>query len=124
MYSVTEIEFNRLVDESLETIPELFKSKLDNIVFIIEDYPGVDDMRRLKLNDRTSLLGLYSGVPYTHRTTWYGGTVPDRILLFKKNIEVLCRTEAELRSKIREVIIHEIAHYFGMGEKEIREAGY
>lgn len=124
MYSVSETEFHRLVDESIETIPEIFKSKLDNIVFIIEDYPGADDMRRLNLKDITSLLGLYSGVPYTHRSTWYAGTVPDRILLFRKNIEAVCRSEEELRSKIREVIIHEIAHYFGMGEKEIRDAGY
>ena len=70
------------------------------------------------------MIGLYSGIPYTHRNTWYAGTVPDRIILFQSNIEAICRSKEELTAKIREVVIHEIAHYFGMTDKEIREAGY
>lgn len=121
---VTEEEFQKYTELALESIPEEFRSKLDNIVFIIEPYPSADDLRRLDIKHRADLLGLYSGTPYTHRNTWYAGTIPDRIILFKKNIESHCRTKDELVAKIREVVIHEVAYYFGMSDKEIREAGF
>jgi predicted Zn-dependent protease with MMP-like domain len=121
---VTEEEFQKYTELALESIPEQFRSKLDNIVFIIEPFPSDDDLRRLDIKHRYDLLGLYSGTPYTHRNTWYAGTIPDRIILFQKNIESHCRTKDELVAKIREVVIHEIAHYFGMTDREIREAGF
>lgn len=124
MISVSEEEFQEIMETSMESIPDAFKEKLDNIVFIIEDYPSNSDLSRLGMTDRRQLLGLYSGVPYTHRNTWYAGTMPDRIILFKKNIEALCGTKEDLSKKIKEVVIHEIAHYFGMTDKEIRKAGY
>lgn len=124
MYTASEDEFQSYVDEAIETVPQAFKDKISNLVFIAEDYPSASDMERLGLEDRYSLLGLYSGTPYTHRGHWYFGTVPDRIILFQKNIERLCSTSQQLKVKIREVIVHEIAHYFGMTEDEIREAGY
>ncbi len=124
MYKVSEEEFHELVDAAIETIPENFKEKLDNIIFIVEDYPSESDMARLGMDNKHYLLGLYSGTPYTHRSTWYAGTVPDRIILFQKNIEPLVNTKDQLNEKIREVIVHEIAHYFGMNEDEIRDAGY
>ncbi|MCX7877550.1 MAG: metallopeptidase family protein [Ignavibacteria bacterium] len=124
MYRVSRDVFHKLVEDALELIPDLFKSKIANLVFIVEDYPSDSDLERLNLKERYSLLGLYSGVPYTHRNSWYYGVTPDRIILFQRNIEALCNNESELRMKILEVIVHEIAHYFGMNEKEIREAGF
>lgn len=124
MFRVSEEEFHDMVDSAIETIPENFKEKLDNIIFIAEDFPSESDLSRLGMSDGRYLLGLYSGVPFTHRSTWYSGTVPDRIILFQKNIEPLCNTKEQLKEKIREVMVHEIAHYFGMDEDEIREAGY
>jgi len=124
MTSISEEEFQKYIEHSLENIPQNFKEKLENLVFIIEDYPSIQDLERLDLKYKEQLLGLYSGVPYTYRNTSYMGTVPDRIILFKKNIESICRNEKELQLKINEVVIHEIAHYFGMKEHEIRKAGY
>lgn len=124
MYQVTDEEFNSFMEASMSSIPSAFSAKLENIVFIFEDFPSDNDIERLKLKDRRTLLGLYSGVPFTHRNTWYGGTIPDRIILFKKNIEAIVNSEAELKEKIKEVIIHEVAHYFGMTEQQIRKAGY
>ncbi len=124
MTQVTEEEFHEYIELSLESIPQAFKEKLDNVVFIVEDYPSKHDLERLGLKHREQLLGLYSGVPYTHRNSSYMGTIPDRIILFQKNIESICYSKEELKNKIKEVIIHEIAHYFGMSENEIRNAGY
>jgi len=124
MFTVSEEEFHMMMEHALEEIPDIFKRKIDNLAFISEPYPSESDLSRLGLSSKYSLLGLYSGVPYTHRSTWYGNVTPDRIILFQKNIESLCMNRDELVKKIREVIIHEVAHYFGMDEDEIRKAGY
>src|SRR4030095_8279663 len=124
MFRVSEEEFHEMMEKALEVIPSNFKDKIENLVFISEPYPSENDIERLNLRSRFSLLGLYSGIPYTHRSTWYGNVTPDRIILFQKNIESLCNNKEELFDKIKEIIIHEVAHYFGMDEDEIREAGY
>ena len=108
----------------METVPENFKNKMENIVFIAEPYPSESDLDKVGIAKGSMLLGLYSGTPYTRRNTWYAGTTPDRIILFQKNIEAVCNSKEQLKSKIREVVIHEIGHYFGMNEEQIREAGY
>ena len=122
--NVTAEEFQELMELAMESIPKDFKNRMDNIAFIVEPFPSSSDLARLGMTNGRHLLGLYSGIPYTHRNTWYAGTVPDRIILFQSNIEAICRSKEELTAKIREVVIHEIAHYFGMTDKEIREAGY
>jgi predicted Zn-dependent protease with MMP-like domain len=121
---VSEEEFHEYMNEAVENIPHVFKDKIENLAFISEDYPTESDIGRLGLRDKYSLLGLYSGVPYTFRNTYYMNVTPDRIILYKKNIESLCNNITELKEKIREVVIHEVAHYFGMDEDEVRSAGY
>jgi predicted Zn-dependent protease with MMP-like domain len=124
MISVSEEHFSEMMEDELHAIPEPFKEKIENLVFMVEPYPSDSDLGRVGLTDRYSLLGIYSGVPYTSRNTYYMNTTPDRIILFQKNIERYCHTEEELKVKIREVLIHEIAHYFGMDEDQVRAAGY
>ncbi len=124
MISVDEEHFSEMMEEALHAIPEPFKDKIENLVFMVEPYPSDADLGRVGLTDRYSLLGIYSGVPYTNRNTYYMNTTPDRIILFQRNIERYCNTVDELKIKIREVLIHEIAHYFGMDEDQVRAAGY
>lgn len=121
---VSEEEFQQLMEQAMESIPEAFKKRMENIVFLVEQFPSNTDLSRLNMKDGRYLLGLYSGIPYSHRNTWYAGAMPDRIILFQQNIEAVCKTKEELVNKIKEVVIHEIAHYFGMDEKQIRDAGY
>jgi predicted Zn-dependent protease with MMP-like domain len=124
MISVSEEEFYAMMEEAIEAIPDAFKDKIENLAFIVEPYPTESDLGRLGLKDKYTLLGLYSGIPYTSRNTWYAGVTPDRIILFQKNIEARCSSVRELKERIREVVIHEVAHYFGMDEDEVRAAGY
>ena len=88
--------------------------------------PSEELVRNLRLRSKHHLLGLYQGVPLTARGSWYGTmpVVPDKISLYQKNIEAQCSTEEEIEDKIYEVLLHEIGHYFGMSEDEIRAAGY
>ena len=124
MITVSEEEFTEMMEEARHTIPEPFKEKIENLAFMAEPYPTEADLGRVGLTDRYSLLGIYSGVPYTYRNTYYMNTTPDRIILFQKNIERYCNNMDELKEKIREVLVHEIAHYFGMDEDQVRAAGY
>ncbi len=118
--------FEMIVEKAFEELPPEFKSKIDNVHVVVEDLPGELDLRNVNLSSKYSLLGLYSGVPLSRRGVDYGvyPVVPDRITLFKENIERFCRGDKETEAKIREVLIHEVAHYFGMTDQEIRKAGY
>lgn len=124
MFQVSENVFQEIMEDALLKIPKAFKDRIENIAFIVEAYPSLHDLEKLNVTNQYHLLGLYSGIPYTSRNTNYSSALPDRIILFQKNIESLCNTRAELESKIKEVLIHEIAHYFGMDEDEVAAAGY
>lgn len=106
-------KFEEIVRKALKKLPKIFRKKLENIEIIIEDEPL----------DKKSLLGLYQGVPLKKRGFWYGNVMPDRITLFKNNIELISRSEDDIEEWINKVLIHEIAHYFGFGEEEIRNIG-
>ncbi len=116
-------QFEERAQEIFDTLPELFGKKIDNVHIIVEDYPS-DDVIASTRAGRTTLLGLYQGIPLTHRGTWYGAspTLPDRISLYQKNIESQCKNDDEVIECIREVLFHELGHYFGMNEREIRNA--
>jgi predicted Zn-dependent protease with MMP-like domain len=118
--------FEELVNRAFENLPEIFRTNIDNVQFVIEDYPSDEQFSKVKHASKYSLLGLYEGIPLKFRGPWYGSsaTVPDRISLFQKNIESYSSDENEIERNVREVLIHEIGHYFGMSEEEIRKASY
>jgi len=101
----------------------MFTEKVDNVHIVVEDYPSEEELDRVG-GKRDSLLGLYQGVPLPYRGTWYGAApvVPDTITLYQKNIEAVCKDEAEIERRIVEVLFHELGHYFGMNEKQVRQA--
>ena len=109
-----------------EALPELFRKSIDNVHIVVEDLPAGQVSRRAGVRAGGVLLGLYEGVPLTKRDTGYGmvPVLPDRITLFKRNLERFSRTDEELRVNIRDTLIHEIGHYYGMSERQIRAAGY
>jgi predicted Zn-dependent protease with MMP-like domain len=114
-----EVErFNELVDEAVASIPEEFRSKLDNVMIDVRPIAAPDVYRNLSKNP-WGLLGVYQGVPYADRGPWYGNVLPDRILIFQKPIERQCRNDAEVRKLIRRVVIHEVGHYFGLSDNEL-----
>jgi predicted Zn-dependent protease with MMP-like domain len=118
--------FEMIVEKAFDELPPEFKSRIENVHVVVEDLPDDMDLLGVKVRNKYSLLGLYSGVPLKHRGTNYGvyPVTPDRIKLFKENIERISANDNEVEAKIREVLIHEVAHYFGMTDTEIRKAGY
>lgn len=103
-------QFRRLVLKAIKKLPKIFRDKMENVEIVIEDEPV----------DQKSLLGLYQGVPLKHRGSWYGNVLPDKITLFQRNIERQCRDKAEVEILVNDVLIHEIGHYFGFDEEDLR----
>ena len=118
---VTEEEFEELVTEAISTLPEKFRERMENIVVVIESLPSRELLMEMKIKSPYGLLGLYRGVPYTRRGIWYRNVMPDKIIIFKKPIEVRCRNKEEIKESVRRVVIHEIGHYFGLGEADLRK---
>ena len=113
-------EFERLVLKAIEELPEKFRKKLENIEIVIEDKPQAVTLIECKISPVATLLGLYHGVPLKKRGPWYGNILPDKITIYQKNIESLCRSQEEIEERVCEVVRHEIGHYFGLKEEELR----
>ena len=121
---ITKEEFEKIVDEALEEIPDYFKKNIKNLEFIVMDYPTVDMLSRIGIYGRGTLLGLYEGIPLKKRGMGYQGVLPDRITLFMYPIvQQSKRLNVPLKEKVKKVLMHEIGHYFGLTEGELRKMG-
>ncbi|MCI0705879.1 MAG: metallopeptidase family protein [Ignavibacteriae bacterium] len=120
---MTRERFEEIAQAAFDSLPPMFTERVENVNIVIEDYPSEEVLKNVR-GGRDSLLGLYQGVPLPHRGSWYGAVpvVPDTITLFQKNIEAVCKNEEEIERRIVEVLFHELGHYFGMNEKEVRRA--
>jgi predicted Zn-dependent protease with MMP-like domain len=112
--------FERLAREALESLPHGFKKLIHNVAIMVEDRPSGGVRHGTRIPGSGTLLGLYHGVPFTHRGPYYGNTPPDVIVLFQEAIESLGGGEEAIRDRVREVLMHEIGHYFGLSEEELR----
>jgi predicted Zn-dependent protease with MMP-like domain len=115
--------FERFVAEAIETLPEIFREKIDNVEVMVEDWPDRETMRQAGVHHPTQLLGFYHGVPQTKRTHYYGQVLPDKISIYRRPILMRCRTPEEVRSTIHRVVRHELAHHFGIDDDRLREIG-
>ncbi len=121
---LTPEDFERLVAEALDGLPEWVRERMENLAIIVEPWPTHDQRRKTGTSRGTLLLGLYEGIPLTKRGQGYNLVAPDRITLFQGPLELLADSPAALVQLIRHTEIHEIAHYLGFSEMEIRRLGY
>ena len=108
---MTARDFDQLVERAVRAIPARFRRRLHNVAFVVEAEPP-----------RPDLLGLYEGRPLTHRGVSDGFTMPDRITIFQGPHERLARSRERLEQMVRDTVWHEVAHYFGMDETQVRRA--
>jgi len=113
--------FERLVAKAVADLPEEFQERLDNIDVVVQDEPTSRQLADTGLKRGETLLGLYQGVPLTRRGPHYGMVVPDKITIFQKPIEAICRSETEIQREIQQVVKHEIAHHFGIDDTKLRQ---
>jgi predicted Zn-dependent protease with MMP-like domain len=115
--------FEGLVAEALESLPDEIAGWLDNVAIVVADWPTPEQLAQADVGPGGLLFGLYVGVPKTHRGFTYGEIIPDKIIIFQRSIERVCRTPAQVRECVRKTVLHEVGHHFGMGEQELRDAG-
>ena len=113
--------FEWLVAEVVDSLPDEFHTKLENIDVVVQDEPTPSQLAEIGLKRGETLLGLYQGVPLTKRSRHYGMVVPDKITIFQKPIETKCKNDTEVKAEIRRVVQHEIAHHFGIGDARLRQ---
>jgi predicted Zn-dependent protease with MMP-like domain len=106
-------KFEALVAQALHGLPRTFREKLTNVAIIVEDLPPRE------AEAAGLLLGLFHGIPRTEKSV-FSSSPPDRIFLYQRNIEAVCASEADVRQQIRATLLHEVGHYFGLSEDELR----
>ncbi len=116
--------FESVVEDALASIPEGFHRYLQDVAVDIEDMPDEVTCRDLGINDPRCLLGLYRGVPLTERHVDAPYQFPERIVIYRQNIERMCRTPRQMVDQIRKTVLHEVGHHFGLSEKHLRDLGY
>jgi predicted Zn-dependent protease with MMP-like domain len=121
---VSKNKFEKWVAEALDSLPENFQKRINNLAVFVEDYPTREQLQKAKLRERKGviLLGLYEGYHQSKRLN-FGTVYPDRITKFKKPIESISQTEKDLKNQITSTVRHEIAHHFGSDEKGAQKAG-
>jgi predicted Zn-dependent protease with MMP-like domain len=112
--------FEILVQHSIRQLPRRFKQKLVNISVEVEDRPSQQLLNDMGIRSGT-LFGLYQGVPLTKREWNYGNMLPDRIVIYQHPIESVAASPEEIEKIVQDTVIHEIGHYFGFSDKELRE---
>ncbi|HEX3578850.1 MAG TPA: metallopeptidase family protein [Thermoanaerobaculia bacterium] len=119
--AVNPAEFERLVEEALDSLPDRFAELLDNVVVVVEEEPSALDLDVLNHDhghEHTELLGIYRGTPMTRRT-YDSFRMPDQIAIFRGPILRVTRNRSDAHRQIRETVIHELGHYFGLSDEEM-----
>lgn len=108
-------EFEELVNQAIDAVPEELISMIDNCMVVIEPEPP---------DDTPGLLGLYEGIPLTERNSSYSMVVPDRIFIYMSTTLAMCRTFEEVVDEVHITVVHEIAHHFGISDATLHQLGY
>jgi predicted Zn-dependent protease with MMP-like domain len=121
---LTRAEFERVIDEALEALPERFAGLLENVVIAVEDEPSDEDLESIEDADNdddgadSELLGIFRGVALTERSHDMP-LLPDEIAVFLGPINRVSRSREEAVREVRETLIHELGHYFGLDHDEM-----
>ena len=122
---VDPARFAALVEEAVAAIPEEFQGYLQNVAICIDEWPAEALLESLDLDpERDTLFGLYEGTSLPERAHDFAGHPPDRITIFREPILEACATERAIRREIEVTVVHEIAHFFGLDERQVRRLGY
>jgi predicted Zn-dependent protease with MMP-like domain len=114
-------EFERLVEQALAELPDELKEKLENVEVFVEDFPRPEHLGERNVPPGLALFGLYVGHPLTTRGTGWSPLFPDRIYIYQRPIEHYCRTKREIVEQVRQTVLHEVGHFFGISDARLRE---
>ncbi|MDQ1607664.1 MAG: hypothetical protein QOE16_396 [Microbacteriaceae bacterium] len=115
MFELTAEQFERVVTDELDALPDDMVDGLENVVFVVEDRPEDGSL---------DLLGLYDGIALTRRGQYGFGEMPDRIILYREPLLSICDDEEQLREEVHVTLVHEIAHFYGIDDDKLHELGW
>ncbi len=114
--------FERIAEAELASLPRFLLDRLENVAIWVEDWPDEHTLQDLGIRSREGLLGLYQGHPLPERSVYMSGVLPDRIVLYQRPIELHARRSGiGVARVVRETLVHEIGHYLGFSEEELRD---
>lgn len=122
--------FDRILEEVLRQMPPLVHELLEQVPLHVEDYPPSEVLREHGLRYRDELCGRYTGIPITQKSVEHSGTLPDVVTIYREGILAAAMdrygrvSRKRLRKQIRLTILHELGHYHGLSEEELRQLGY
>jgi predicted Zn-dependent protease with MMP-like domain len=119
-HRLSERRFRELVAEALDDLPDEFAELLDNVAVVVEDEPDPEVLAEFGMDpaEGDELLGLYQGIPLDARGFDYGG-LPDRVVIYRGPILRITRSRAEIVEQVRETVLHELGHHFGLREDDL-----
>jgi predicted Zn-dependent protease with MMP-like domain len=118
---MTRPQFEALVEKALRRLPRPFREKLANIAIVVEDWPDDETLADMGIEPPDTLYGLYRGVDLPRRDSSYGNVLPDTITIYQRPIEEDCRDRDEMADLVRETVVHEIGHYFGLDDETMHQ---
>lgn len=117
--NLTDTEFDHLISQAMDELPQKYIKGLDNVAIVYADDPDEHQRLKARLHEGSLLLGLYEGIPLTSRGAGYTFVLPDKITLFKNPILAVVATHTQLYEQIKRTLWHEIAHYYGLNHDRI-----
>ncbi len=123
---MTREEFEDLVESALKKLPRPFRMKLRNIAVVVEDWADEETLKDMGIEPPDTLYGLYRGIDLTRRDSSYANVLPDTIHIYQGPIEEDCADPEEMADLVRDVVVHEVGHYFGLDDDTMEdiEQGY
>jgi len=119
--NVSEEQFEAMVADALDEIPEALAAEFENVAVMVQDWPTEEQLD----GRRGTLLGLYEGIDLPRRSPLgYTGVMPDRITIFRGPLCAMARDEEELARQVRVTVLHEVGHYFGLSDARLHELGW
>jgi len=119
--AMTRTEFEDLVESALKKLPRPFRQKLKNIAVVVEDWADDETLEDVGIEPPDTLYGLYRGVDLTRRDSSYGNVLPDTIHIYQGPIEEDCADPEEMAELVRDVVVHEVGHYFGLDDETMED---
>lgn len=114
-------EFEALVERALRRLPRRFRGKLENIAVVVEEWADETTLEEMGIEPPDTLYGLYRGTDLTNRDSSYGGVLPDVITIYQGPIQEDCESLGEMEKLVRDTVVHEVGHYFGLDDERLSE---
>ena len=108
------------MQRALDSLPDEYAKLISNVAVVVEDEPSPDLLADLEMEEDEDLLGLYQGLSIDHDSFFQtGGHLPAKISIYRGPILRICRTKKEVVQEVRDTVVHEIGHHFGLDDDEM-----